>query len=454
MAIVLMECFSRSGGTLLNQIIGSLPDVVMLSEVNPLGGGWGARRERSYTTPKAQALHWYGIKLASSGYLENILELGRICRQKNKTLVVRDWPYVNFMPHPLNHRQPPNRLLACEQLKDHCELKTFALVRDCIDVWISQGGAVPAETYFQCYLKYVEEITRHGIRLFKYEDLCRMPSKTIADICVHTGLTYSENWHEFFRCNKVNGDNQLLTPSRGAQKNRLFLPKRRRISKDKIRSLAESESQKKINQLTGYPEKYDNGNLETFFLKKMKNAASLLIRLADKSFLRLKQIMFLYRYFAYGAIHPTVSIAASADLRSKSNIFLDKAVKVNPGVIIWPGKEKVIVGENTGLNPYVVIYGRVVLGKNNMIAPHVMLAGGTHHFHSTDTPMKLQGGSSMGIYVEDDVWIGANSVVVDGVTIGKGAIVAAGSVVTKDVRSYDVVAGNPAKKIKNREALL
>jgi len=451
MTIVLMECFSRSGGTLLNRIIGSLPNVVMLSEVNPLGGGWGARRERSYTTPKKQALHWYGIELKSSGYRENILELNRICREKNKTLVVRDWPYVNFMPHPLNRQQPPHRLLAYEALQDDCELKTFALVRDCIDIWISQGMPVPAEDYFQRYLKYIEEIVRYGIKPFKYEDLCLRPSKTLVDICAHTGLTYSESWENFFRFGKVNGDNQSLTPSRGAQKNSLYLPKRQRISKDKIKCLEKSESRKKIGQMTGYPENYHNGNLENLFLKKMKNASLFLFQQAVNFLKKQRKIVYPYRYLVYGGIHPTVAIAANTDLKSKANIFLEKDVKVNRGVVIWPGKEKVIVGENTGLNPYVVIYGRVVLGKNNMIAPHVMLAGGTHHFHSTDKPMKRQGGSSIGIYVEDDVWIGANSVVVDGITIGKGAIVAAGSVVTRDVRPYDIVAGNPATKIRSRK---
>lgn len=55
-----------------------------------------------------------------------------------------------------------------------------------------------------------------------------------------------------------------------------------------------------------------------------------------------------------------------------------------------------------------------------------------------------------GIIIEDDVWIGANSVILPGVTIKKGAVVGAGSVVTKDVPSYAVVCGNPARVIKYR----
>ncbi len=168
-------------------------------------------------------------------------------------------------------------------------------------------------------------------------------------------------------------------------------------------------------------------------------------------FLLLFKKFFFYRSFIYGSIHWTVVISISADLKFKRNIFIEQNVKINKGVVIWPCREKVIIGENTGLNPYVVIYGQVTLGKNNMIAPHVMLAGGTHNFQSTEKPMKMQGESSKGIFTGDDVWIGANSVIVDGVTIGKGAIIAANSVVTKDVSSYDMVAGNPAKKMKNRK---
>lgn len=55
-----------------------------------------------------------------------------------------------------------------------------------------------------------------------------------------------------------------------------------------------------------------------------------------------------------------------------------------------------------------------------------------------------------GIYFEGDSWIGARSVILKGVKIGKGAVVAAASVVTKDVPPYAIVAGNPAKVIKNR----
>ena len=88
-----------------------------------------------------------------------------------------------------------------------------------------------------------------------------------------------------------------------------------------------------------------------------------------------------------------------------------------------------------------------------MIAPHVTLAAGNHNFSNLNVPMLKQGCNSKGgINIEDDVWIGANSVVVDGVTIGTGAVIAAGAVVTKNVPPYAIMAGVPAKKIDSRKS--
>jgi acetyltransferase-like isoleucine patch superfamily enzyme len=67
-----------------------------------------------------------------------------------------------------------------------------------------------------------------------------------------------------------------------------------------------------------------------------------------------------------------------------------------------------------------------------------------------DIPMKEQGVTQKGVVIEDDCWIAANSVILDGVRIGRGSVVAAGAVVSRDVPPFSIVAGVPARVIKNR----
>lgn len=153
----------------------------------------------------------------------------------------------------------------------------------------------------------------------------------------------------------------------------------------------------------------------------------------------------------FGSFGEGSTLECLLHIRNPENIFIGKKVQIQQGVVLRPRINKIIIGDYTGINPYVTIYGKVSIGQYNMIAPHVMLAGGNHAIKSIDTPMILSSeGTNKGIIIEDDVWIGANSIITDGVKIGKGAVIAAGSVVTKDVKPYEIVGGNPAKVIKSR----
>ena len=92
--------------------------------------------------------------------------------------------------------------------------------------------------------------------------------------------------------------------------------------------------------------------------------------------------------------------------------------------------------------------GGITIGDRVYLAPLVQLLAVNHIYSDRNRPMVEQGITAQGIVVEDDVWIGGGAVITDGVRIGKGAVVAAGAVVTKDVTSYTVVGGVPAKLIK------
>ncbi|MEM9824666.1 MAG: acyltransferase [Bacteroidota bacterium] len=108
----------------------------------------------------------------------------------------------------------------------------------------------------------------------------------------------------------------------------------------------------------------------------------------------------------------------------------------------------VSIGDRTLVGISSVVIGPVSLGNDILLAQHVVLSGLNHNFKDPKRPIKDQGVSMQAISVEDGVWIGANAVITSGVRIGKNSVVAGGSVVTKDVPPYSVVAGNPAKILK------
>ena len=159
-----------------------------------------------------------------------------------------------------------------------------------------------------------------------------------------------------------------------------------------------------------------------------------------------------FRKLFFGEFHWSVTINPGCQFRQRKNICFAPGVIVNRGVVLHaPVDRFLVIGEKTQVNPYAVIYGHVMIGRKVMISPHVMMAAGNHRFDRVDIPMMDQGNSFKGgIRIEDDVWIGAHSVILDGVTLGKGSVVAAGSVVTKEVAPYSIMAGVPAKKVGDR----
>ena len=111
------------------------------------------------------------------------------------------------------------------------------------------------------------------------------------------------------------------------------------------------------------------------------------------------------------------------------------------------------LGVNVSVNPFCILYGHggLTIGNNVRIANSSIFIPSNHNFSNIDIPIWQQGETSKGIVLEDDIWIGSNVTVLDGVHIAKGVIVGAGSVVTKNLdREYAIYAGVPAKFIKFR----
>ena len=151
---------------------------------------------------------------------------------------------------------------------------------------------------------------------------------------------------------------------------------------------------------------------------------------------------------------PQYYVANTAILEKSDMIEISDHAEIKDYVIIRTYDNKVTIGEYTQINPFTVIYGGsgVIIGKNVMIAPHCMIAAGDHDFKQIEVPIRFAGNLSTGpIIIEDNVWIGANCTITDGVRIGRDAVIAANSVVTKDVGEFDIVGGVPAKVIRNRK---
>ena len=130
--------------------------------------------------------------------------------------------------------------------------------------------------------------------------------------------------------------------------------------------------------------------------------------------------------------------------------FIDKCgknVKIQTGVLLSPFIE---IGDNCEINEHVRIRANIKIGNYVLIAPNVQLISENHEFKNANIAIRKQGDIFGNITIEDDVWIATNAIILPNITIGKGSIIGAGSVVTKHIENYTIVGGNPAKLIAKR----
>jgi galactoside O-acetyltransferase len=150
------------------------------------------------------------------------------------------------------------------------------------------------------------------------------------------------------------------------------------------------------------------------------------------------------------------SIGRGAALRANTKvspgITLSPRVSLKDGVILNANTGRITIGERSWLGPYCVIYGNggVDIGRDVMIAAHTLITSVGHEHESLDVPMMHQPLRLAPVRIEDDVWIGARCTLLPGITVGRGAIVGAGSVVTRDVAPWAIVGGVPARVVGQR----
>ena len=138
-----------------------------------------------------------------------------------------------------------------------------------------------------------------------------------------------------------------------------------------------------------------------------------------------------------------VQLSAGCVVERYSTIWISNDDNANPHLTL---AENVYVGPNVFLGSYQPI----TIGKDSMIGAYSYIISGNHCFSEMHTPIRLQGYTGEPIEIGQDVWIGCRVVILPGVTIGEGAVIAAGAVVNKSVPAYEVWGGVPARKLGMR----
>jgi len=145
-------------------------------------------------------------------------------------------------------------------------------------------------------------------------------------------------------------------------------------------------------------------------------------------------------------------ISPQAIIEQPENVYVGDNVFIKPGVVLQPETGFIHIGNNVVINNYTVIHakGGVEIADWSMIGPQCGLYAQNHSYHSFDIPITKQPNIGIGITLMGDNYLGGGSVILDGVTLGKGTVTEPGSVIKKSFPMAKVIAGNPAQIIRSR----
>ena len=243
-------------------------------------------------------------------------------------------------------------------------------------------------------------------------------------------------------------------------------------------SYEKSAQKKLIYERKGAFAKYKEfflGKVSFFYFLKYEIIITLFSSIPGAFGLFLRKIFFkhLFKRVGKGVVfgknmtirHPK-KISIGDNVIFDDNVVLDAKGNDNRGIEI---KDNVVIGRNTilsckggniyidehsniGANCYIISETEFQIGKYVFVAGNsYLIAGGNHTFENREIPIMFQPSVSKGgVKIEDDVWIGAGAIILDGVKIGKGSIIGAASLVNKSIKDFSIAVGLPAKVIKER----
>jgi acetyltransferase-like isoleucine patch superfamily enzyme len=157
---------------------------------------------------------------------------------------------------------------------------------------------------------------------------------------------------------------------------------------------------------------------------------------------------FINPFFHHKGKGASIGWQTRMDVLPFNKFELGKGSTIEDYCTVNNGVGDVIVGENTLIGMGNTIIGPITIGNNVIFAQNIVASALNHEYRDPNSPISQQPIITGSIIIEDDCWIAANAVITAGVRIGKHSVIAAGAVVTKDIPSYSVAVGNPAKVLK------
>ena len=173
----------------------------------------------------------------------------------------------------------------------------------------------------------------------------------------------------------------------------------------------------------------------------------------------IKKIFCLLLYYGFATHLPDSYSYIGGKSANKIRVALCKRIflkcgsitTINRKVRFGSGKN-VIMGDGSGIGAYTEIPSSIIIGNNVILSRRCFILNRNHAYEDVDTPIVKQGyKEALLTMIEDDCWIGMNTLMTPGRHIKRGTIVAMGSVLTKDFPEYSIVGGNPAKLIRSRK---
>jgi acetyltransferase-like isoleucine patch superfamily enzyme len=171
----------------------------------------------------------------------------------------------------------------------------------------------------------------------------------------------------------------------------------------------------------------------------------------------LRYWVFLYRFLRFKLLHPGVETEGFVFLPRKYEVVVRSGGRMRIGSWVWIGRNnalrchegQLVIGRNTifGSDDTVNCYGDVYIGPECLFADSVYIVDFDHNYWDPVMSIRSQGIYTAPIRLEGNIWVGTKACILRGVTVGKGSVIGAMSMVNRDVPAYSVVGGIPAKVI-------